>query len=74
VLRPPDPPPGTVVAGLAFWCSWVVRPHDREVFGPDVDDPAKQDSIRPFELFTQSDTAFKEAGQLPAPPSGAQRR
>ena len=51
----------------------LARPHDCEVFGLDVDDPAKQDGIRPSEPATQSDAAVKDAGQRPAPRSGAER-
>jgi len=51
----------------------LARPHDRAVFGLDVDDPAKHDGIRPSERATRSDAAVKDAGQRPAPRSGAQR-
>ena len=51
----------------------LARPHDREVFGLDADDPVKHDGIRPSEPATRSDTAVKDAGQRPAPRSGAQR-
>jgi hypothetical protein len=51
----------------------LARPHDREVFGLDADDPAKHDGIRPSEPATQSDAAVTDAGQRPAPRSGAQR-
>ena len=51
----------------------LARPHDREVFGLDADDPAKHDGIRPSEPTTRSDTAVKDAGQRPAPRSGAPR-
>ena len=51
----------------------LARPHDREVFGLDVDEPVQQEGIRPSKPATQSDTAVKDAGQRPAPRSGAQR-
>jgi hypothetical protein len=51
----------------------LARPHDRAVFGLDGGDPAQTHGIRPSEPSTQSDTAVKEAGQRPAPRSGAPR-
>lgn len=51
----------------------LARPHDREVFGLDVGEPVQQEGIRPSAGTTQSDTAVKDAGQRPAPRSGAQR-
>ena len=51
----------------------LARPHDREVFGLDAGDLAKDHGIRPSEPTAQSDTAVKDAGQRPAPRSGAER-
>jgi hypothetical protein len=51
----------------------LARPHDRAVFDLDGDDPAKAQGIRPSKPATRSDTAVTEAGQGPAPRSGAPR-
>ena len=51
----------------------LARPHDREVFGLDVGEPVQQEGIRPSVRATQSATAVKDAGQRPAPRSGAER-
>ena len=51
----------------------LARPHDRAVFGLDSTDSHKDHSIRPSKPATQSDTAVKDAGQRPAPRSGAER-
>jgi hypothetical protein len=51
----------------------LARPHDRDVFGLDVVDSAREHDIRPSEPATRSETAVKEAGARPAPRSGAQR-
>lgn len=51
----------------------LARPHDRAVFGLDGGDRARTHGIRPSEPSTRSDTAVKDAGQRPAPRSGAPR-
>jgi hypothetical protein len=51
----------------------LARPHDRAVFGLNADDRQADQGIRPYKPDTQSDTAVKDAGQRPAPRSGAQR-
>jgi hypothetical protein len=51
----------------------LAGPHGGELCKEDVGDRTKQDGIRPSEPVTQSDAAVKDAGQRPAPRSGAQR-
>ena len=47
----------------------LARPHDREVFGLNVEDPAKTSVIRPSEPSSGSDAAIKDAGARASPRS-----
>ena len=51
----------------------LARSHDRAVFGLNAGDRQADEGIRPYKPDTQSDAAVKDAGQRPAPRSGAQR-